>query len=122
MPATVLRMFSASMTAKTAKTIIRTTAMNGATLGSIRNPISKRRTAWITGSVRRPTVRTDQLKGFLSRYLKSERKRISRIAAEATVIMPQVTKEAIDWINDITVWLAVTSAALTLFPAHQKLP
>src|SRR5207247_1919876 len=70
----------------------------------------------------RPTVRTDQLKGFLSRYLKSERNRISRIAAAAAAIIPAVMKEAIDWINDIAVWLTATSAALTLFLAHQKLP
>src|SRR5713101_2284435 len=37
--------------------------MNGATLGSIRNRISIRRTEWITGSVSRPTVRTDQFSG-----------------------------------------------------------
>src|SRR5712691_1698537 len=115
MPATVLRMFSASMNVKTAKTNIKTTAINGATLGSIRSPISKRRTEWITGSVSRPTVRTDQLKGFLSRYLKSERKRISRIAAAATAIIPVVMNEAIDWIKDIAVWQAATRAALHLY-------
>ncbi len=70
--------------------------MNGATLGSIRNPISKWRTGWITGSVSLPTVRTDHLKGFNSRNLKSERRRISRIAAEVTAIIPAVMKVAID--------------------------
>src|SRR5258706_16193553 len=75
--------------------------MNGATLGSILNPISRRRTGWITGSVSRPTVRTDHLKGFNSRYLKSDRRRISRIAAEVTAQIPAVMKASIDWINDM---------------------
>src|SRR5260370_32880277 len=101
MPATVLRMFSASMDVKTPKTIIKTTATKGATLGSIRNPISKGRTGTITGSVSLPTVRTDHLKGFDSRYLKSARSRFSRIAAEVTAIIPAVMTLAIAGIRDI---------------------